>query len=179
MKLKKIVALGIFAAISIVGIMLIRFSVFPQVEFLEYDPADIPIFISTFAFGTVPGLLLTVVVSVIQGFTVSAQSGIIGIVMHIVATGSFVICAGIIYNKKKTRVRGYAALLFGTLVMTGVMVIWNLVMTPIHMGVPRAVVVGLLPYIIAFNLFKAGLNSILTAVLYKYVHRELNKFIEK
>ncbi len=177
MKLKKIVALGIFAAISIVGIMLIRFSVFPQVEFLEYDPADIPIFITTFAFGTLPGILLTIVVSVIQGFTVSAQSGIIGIIMHIVATGSFVICAGVIYNRKKTRARAYIALLLGTVTMTGVMVIWNLVMTPIYMGVPRAVIVGLLPYIIAFNLFKAGLNSILTAVLYKYVHREIDRFI--
>ncbi len=176
--IKKIAVMGLLAAISIIGVWLVRFSIFPQVAFLEYDPADIPIFITTFAYGTVPGLLLTIVVSVIQGFTVSAKSGIIGIIMHIVATGSFVISAGLIYSRKKTRSRAYISLLVGVLVMTSVMVLWNLVMTPIYMGAPRAVIVDLLPYITAFNFIKAGANALLTALLYKRVHKELEKLIK-
>ena len=177
MKTKKIAALSMLAAISIVGVMLIRFSIFPQVSFLEYDPADVPIFISTFAFGVVPGMILTAVVSVIQGFTVSAGSGIIGIVMHILATGTFVIVAGLFYKKKKTRKRAYAALALGVVSMCAVMTLWNLIITPIHMGLPHGAIFPFMPYIIAFNFIKAGINAVLTAVLYKRVHVQIEKFI--
>lgn len=179
MSIKKIASLGMLAAISIVGVMLVRFSIFPQVAFLEYDPADIPIFIATFAFGTVQGLILTVVVSFIQGITVSAGSGgLIGIVMHILATGSFVLVAGMIYSSKKTRKRAYVALLAGVLVMTVTMTLWNLLITPIHMGMPHAAILPFMPFIIAFNIIKAGINAFVTALVYKKVHKQIDRFIK-
>ena len=46
-------------------------------------------------------MVLTAAVCVVQGITVSAQSGIIGIVMHFLATGSLVLVAGLIYKRKK------------------------------------------------------------------------------
>ncbi|MEG2939406.1 MAG: ECF transporter S component, partial [Oscillospiraceae bacterium] len=97
-KTKKLATLGMLAAISIVLVSLIHFPIFPAVPFLEFDPADIPIFIGTFAFGPIWGLILTAVVSVIQGVTVSSASGIYGIIMHFAATGAFVIVAGCIYR---------------------------------------------------------------------------------
>ena len=75
-------------------VAVIHFPLIPAAAFLEYDPADIPILICAFAYGPLAGLLLTVVVCFIQGFTVSAQSGIIGIVMHIFATGCCVLVTG-------------------------------------------------------------------------------------
>ena len=99
---RKITTLGILAALSITLVFFIHFPIFPSAAFLEYDPADIPIFIATFAFGPAWGFLLTVVVSVIQGITVSAASNWIGIVMHILATGSFALVAGAIYQRHKT-----------------------------------------------------------------------------
>lgn len=178
MNAKKIAALGMLAAISVIGVMLIRFSIFPQVAFLEYDPADIPIFIATFAFGSIPGLILTVVVSVIQGITVSAKSGIVGIIMHILSTGTFVVCAGMIYNKNKTRKLAYIALLSGVVAMTAIMALWNLFITPLYMGIPRDAIIPLMPFIIAFNFIKASVNALVTALVYKRVHKELDKFIK-
>ncbi|HRV34069.1 MAG TPA: ECF transporter S component, partial [Anaerovoracaceae bacterium] len=46
---RNLAKLGILAAISIVLVALIHFPVFAAAPFLEYDPADIPIIIGTFA----------------------------------------------------------------------------------------------------------------------------------
>ena len=103
MNTKKLTTLGVLAACSIVLVAFIHFPIFPAVSFLEYDPADIPILIGTFLFGPVWGVVLTVLVSAIQGMTVSAQSGVYGIVMHIIATSAFTLVAGTIYKRKKTK----------------------------------------------------------------------------
>ena len=95
---KKLTTLGVLAACSIVLVSFIHFPIFPAVSFLEYDPADIPILIGTFLFGPIWGVVLTVIVSAIQGMTVSAQSGVYGIVMHVVATSAFTLVAGLIYK---------------------------------------------------------------------------------
>ena len=93
----------------------------------EYDPADIPIFIGTFLFGPLSGLCLTLVVSVIQGLTVSAASGPIGILMHFCATGSFVLVAGNLYKRSHTRKGAVTALVCGIGAWTLAMVLWRCV----------------------------------------------------
>ncbi len=85
-KTVRLAKMGMLVAISVVLVYFIHFPIFPAVAFLEYDPADIPILIGTFAFGPVAGVLLTIVTSVVQGVTVSAASGAYGIIMHIIAT---------------------------------------------------------------------------------------------
>ena len=165
---RKIAFLGVMAALSIVLVLLIRMPLFPSAEFLEYDPADIPILIATFVAGTGSGLLLTVVVSVIQGLTVSAKSGLYGILMHIIATGAYVLAAGLIYQRFKSFKGALAGLLAGVLSMTAVMAGANLVVTPLFLGVPvSAVKPMLLPVIIPFNLLKAAINAVPTLLLYK------------
>ncbi|MEG2625289.1 MAG: ECF transporter S component [Christensenella sp.] len=165
---RNITGIAVMAALSIVLVALIHIPMF--LPFLEYDPADIPIFITTFAFGPGIGLILTVIVSVLQGVTVSSAAGIIGIIMHILATGSFVLVAGNIYKHNKTRKGAIIGLACGVAVWTLVMVLWNILITPIFMGVPMEQVLTLiLPAILPFNLIKAGLNSVLTFVLYKSV----------
>ena len=94
-KIRKLVTMAMLAALSIVLVYVVHFPIFPAAPFLEYDPADIPILIGTFAYGPVAGIILTVVVSVIQGMTVSASSGFMGIAMHIFATSILVLVAGV------------------------------------------------------------------------------------
>ena len=167
--LKKMAVTALFAAISVVLMYLIRLP-FPSAPFLEYDPADIPILLLTFAYGPLWGLGLTLLVSVLQGVTVSVSSGIIGIVMHVVATGLFVVCAGLIYRKNTSKARAAIALVCGTLLQTAAMVLMNLLLTPIFMGTPVTEVIPmLLPVIIPFNLMKAGINAAITFLLYKKV----------
>lgn len=174
--IRRMAVTALFAALSVVLTVLIRFP-FPPAPFLEYDPADIPIFLLTFAYGPLWGLALTVVVSVVQGLTVSASSGIIGIVMHIVATGLFVTVAGSIFRGERHSIsRALIALICGVLAQTAAMVIMNLLLTPIFMGTPVSQVIPmLLPIIIPFNLMKAGINAAVTFVLYRQVGALINK----
>ncbi|MBQ8563914.1 MAG: ECF transporter S component, partial [Firmicutes bacterium] len=65
----KLAKMAMLVAISIVLVTIVHFPIFPMVAFLEYDPADIPILIGTFAFGPAAGVLLTVVTSILQGIT--------------------------------------------------------------------------------------------------------------
>ena len=168
--------LGILAAISVVLVAIVHFPLIPAAAFLEYDPADVPILLGTFALGPVAGLLLTLVASVIQGVTVSAASGWYGILMHVIATGTYVIVAGNIYNAHKTKKQAVLALVCGTLAMAAVMVPANLFITPIFMGAPRSAVAAMIPTaILPFNLLKAGINSVITFLLYKRVSPLLHR----
>lgn len=174
-KTSRLAKMAMLIAISIVLVSIIHFPIFPAVAFLEYDPADIPILIGTFAFGPLGGLLMVLVTSVIQGVTVSAHSGVYGILMHVIATGMFVLVAGLIYRGKKSKKHAILALVAGVIAMTAVMLPANLFITPYFMGVPRAVVIQLLPFILAFNFIKAGINGIITFFLYKRISKFLHR----
>jgi len=181
-KTSDIAKLGILGAISIVLVALIHIPIFPAVSFLEYDPADVPILIATFAMGPLQGFLLTVVVCVIQGVTVSAASGIYGIVMHIISTGCYVLVAGNMYKHKKTKKNAIMSLICGVVTWVLVMIPANLLLTPIYLqaiGLPpdaaSATVKSLLGWIVLFNLIKSGINSVITFFLYKRVSPILHK----
>ena len=172
---KKMVTLAMLSAVSVILVMLIRIP-WPGVPFLEYDPADVPILISTFIYGPVAGLIVTFVVSVIQGVTVSASSQIIGIIMHILATGAYVVVAGVVNKKANEKIKVTAAVIIGALVSTLTMILWNLWFTPIFMGAPREVVLSLmLPAIIPFNLIKTFGNGIIAAFIYSVLKRTVFK----
>ncbi|WP_066453365.1 ECF transporter S component [Anaerotruncus rubiinfantis] len=169
---RKLTTMAMLTAISIVLVAIIHFPLFPAAPWMEYDPADIPIFIGTFLFGPLSGLCLTLVVSVIQGLTVSAASGPIGILMHFCATGSFVLVAGNLYKRSHTRKGAVTALVCGIGAWTLAMVLWNLIFTPIFMGAPmEAVLEIMIPVIIPFNLVKAGINAVVTYLVYKPIAR--------
>lgn len=172
---KKLVIMALLAAISIVFVALVHFPIFPAAPFLEYDPADIPLFIGAFAFGPVAGIIMTAIVCLIQGLTVSAHSGVYGIIMHFIATGTFVLVAGNIYKRKKTRSGAAIALLLGIISWTVVMGFANLVITPAFMGAPVEFIKQLMfPVIIPFNIIKAGINSIITFIVYKSISNIIN-----
>lgn len=169
---KRITVLGLLTALSVILVYLIRFPIFPSASFLEFDVADVTIVLCAFMYGVPSGLLLTVMVSVIQGLTVSAASGWVGIVMHCLATGAFIMVAGTIYNRKRTVKAAAIGLLLGTITRAAVMVPLNLVFTVHFYGVPHEAVVGMLvPVIIPFNLIRSGVNSVIGFIVYKAVER--------
>ncbi|MBQ6582398.1 MAG: ECF transporter S component [Mogibacterium sp.] len=168
-----LVKLALMTALSLVLMMLIRVP-FPPAPFLVYDPADIPIYITTFAFGPVAGLVVTFIVCIIQAFALGGD-GLYGFLMHFVATGAFAVIAGAIYQRNKTKKSAAFALVIGVIIATVIMIGMNLIVTPIYMGAPReAVAAMILPTILPFNLLKAGLNGALTFVLYKRISRFLH-----
>ncbi len=177
---RQMVGMAMLAAISIVFVSVIHFPLFPAAAFLEYDPADIPILIGTFAYGPIAGFLLTIVVSLIQGSTVSAGSGVIGIIMHIVATGSCTLISGTIYQKMKTKKGAAISLIVGVITMTFAIVLMNLILTPLFMGASiKTVMAMLVPIIIPFNLLKYSINCLITFLLYKSISHILKGVSER
>jgi len=176
---RQLVNLAMLAAVSILLVALIRFPIFPSASFLEYDFADIPILIGTFLYGPLAGLALTAVVSVLQGVTVSAQSGFLGIIMHFFATGAFVLVAGLIYSRKRTRKTAALALILGAVTMTAVMIPLNLLISPVLSqmtadNMPAEVAQGIIreaiiPIFVPFNAIKACVNGLMTFAVYKAV----------
>jgi riboflavin transporter FmnP len=176
----RMVKLGMLTAISIILVYAIHFPIFPSATYLEYDMADVPILIGTFLYGPWWGLALTAVVSVLQWLLVSPQSLWVGAVMHFLATGSYVVAAGLIYQRNKTRNAALIGMGVGSLLQTLMMIPMNLIFTVHFFGVPREVVIALLPTaIIPFNAIKTIVNSIITFLLYKRVAKLFEKDLVK
>lgn len=170
----RLVHLGMLAGLSLLLVYIIHFPIFPGATFLEYDMADVPILIGTFLYGPLWGIVLTAVVSVLQWLLISPASGWIGALMHFCATGTFVLVAGLIYSRWRSRKGAVTGLFFGALGMILMMIPLNLIFTVHFMGVPREVVVDMLaPIIIPFNAIKTVANGTLTFLLYKSVARVL------
>ena len=85
--------MGMLAAIAIVLVTVTQFPIIPAAPFMKYDMADVPILLGTLLFGTVPGLVILLVVSLIQAFLLGGD-GWIGLVMHVVASGALVVLVG-------------------------------------------------------------------------------------
>lgn len=178
-KIEKITVTGVLSALSVVLVLLIHFPIFPAISFIEYDPADIPIFIVTNMFGCGYGLIMTAVVSLVQGLTVSASSGLPGIFMHFVSTGLFVVAQSIVNHFiRKKLPHGYDLIgtLVGAVTMTAAMCIMNLLITPAFMGVPVSAVLDLMGFIVAFNLIKSFANGFAALFIYRILKRPLSAY---
>ena len=167
---KKMVTMAMLSAISVILVFLIRIP-FPGAPFLEYDPADVSIIITTLLYGPISGLIVTIVVSILQGITLSSSSGIIGIIMHILSTGVFVVVTGLLKGKGNF-LRVLLSVIAGALAMTLTMIVWNLIFTPLFMGQPfEAVKAMLIPIIIPFNLIKSFTNGIFAIIVYYLIKK--------
>ena len=172
---KKITTLAMLAAMAYIVMAFIRIPIMPAAPFLEYDPKDIFFVIAGFLFGPLESLVIIVLVCLIEMVTVST-SGPIGLLMNVIASACFVIPTALIYKKKKTLPFAVIGLAAGVLCMTGSMVLWNWLISPLYMGVPQEVIVPMLPTVFApFNLIKAGINMGLTLMIYKPISTILRK----
>lgn len=170
---RKMVTLSLLAALAYILMLVARV---PIVLFLKYDPKDIIITIGGFIYGPMAALTISVVVSVLEMFTVS-DTGIIGLIMNVVSTFSFAFTASLIYSKKKTLSGASIGLVAGWLTMVAVMLLWNYLITPLYMvGTSRSDVAAMLiPVFLPFNLLKGGLNAAFTMLLYKPIVTALRK----
>ena len=163
---KNIAAIGMFAAMSFVAVLLGK--VIPNVAgFLSYDPKDAIVAIAGFMFGPLYTVIIPVVVALVEMVSISG-TGPIGCLMNIISTVSFTLPAALVYRRMKSYRGGVIGLATGICFMTVMMLLWNYWITPIYMEVQREVVVEmLLPVFLPFNAIKGGLNAALTLLLYK------------
>ena len=169
---KRMVMLALLAAIAYLMVTFIRI---PVVMFLKYEPKDVIITIGGFLFGPMASFVISLLVSLIEMVTIS-DTGPIGAIMNLLSTCCFACTASMIYKKNRTMMGAILALLVGTVFMTGAMLLWNWLITPLYLGYEREVVAAMLvPVFLPFNLLKAGLNTAFVLFLYKPLVTALRK----
>lgn len=171
-KTKKLTTIGMLCALAYAAVVVGRV---PLILFLKYDPKDVIIVIGGLLFGPLTSFTVTVIVSIVQMFTISG-TGILGCIMNIISSCSFACTAAFIYKRKHTLNGALLGLFCGCGCQVIVMMFWNYLITPIYMGYPREAVVELLiPAFLPFNLIKGGLNAAITMLLYKPIVTALRR----
>ena len=174
LSVKKLCVLAMLAAISFIVANTLYISIFPAAPFLKYEPKDVIITIGGFLYGPLASLLISVVVSLPE--MLISGTGPIGGIMDILSTCSFACVAALLYKRRHTLAGAVSGLALGSVLMVIAMLLWNWLVSPLYMGVERAVIESmLLPIFLPFNLLKTGLNSALVLFLYKPVVTALRK----
>ena len=169
------VAMAMLTAVAYVVMYLCK--MLPSVMgFLDFDFKDVVICIGGFTFGPTAAAVISILVAFIEFITVSA-TGIIGLIMNILATTSFCCTACFIYKKRHTMAGAVIGLSAGVVALVCVMLLWNYLIMPLYSpGITRADVLALLPTVLLpFNLAKGGMNMAAILLLYKPVVTALRK----
>ena len=168
-KLRRLTIMGMLIAIAYIAVFVTRIPIIPGTTFLTYEPKDALLTIGAFLLDPIAGVIMTIVIAFLE-FISFSDTGLIGMVMNIFSSCLFVCSASIIYRRKHTLTGAILGLICAITLATAGMLLWNYLLTPLYMNVPREVVVGMLPTVfLPFNLIKCILNAALTMLLYKSV----------
>ena len=122
-RLLRTVQLAMFAAIAYALAAAAHFfmpPLIPAAPFLKYDPKDVAVAIAAFLYGPLPGALVSLLVSLLEMWTISS-TGLIGCVMNVLSTVCFVCPAAWWYSRRRRLSSAVLGLIVGTLLTAGVM----------------------------------------------------------
>lgn len=176
-RVRRIVTMALFCAIAYVAVFTMRISGIGG--FLTFDIKDTVIAIAAMLFGPIVGVIIALAVSLLELVTISG-TGFWGFLMNFVSSAVFAGVASTVYTyfpRVRHRMSGAVAGLCGSVVATtAVMLVMNLLITPLYYHVPVETVRGmLLPLLLPFNAIKSTLNAALVMMLYKPVATALRR----
>lgn len=161
--LQKTVLSALFTALAF-GVSLVLH--FP-VQFLTLDFKDAIIAVGGMFLGPVAALAMAASSALLEFLTISG-TGAYGLVMNFVSSAAFSVAAALVYKYRKTFSGAIAALCAGVVSMTAMMMVANLIVTPLYTGMPASAVADMIPtLLLPFNLIKSSLNAAIVALLYK------------
>ena len=167
--LKKLSVLGLFIALGYICLFVFRF----RVQFLTLDFKDVFITLAGFIYGPIAAVTIAFIESVLEFITVSS-TGFWGAIMNFAGSAVFAVTASLIYKKNKSFKGAIVALVTSVFSTTAVMMLANLLITPIYTHTDVKTVAGMiLPLLLPFNLIKSILNAVFTFILYKPVSQAL------
>lgn len=157
---KTIAAIGVLTAVAVV-LQYIEISIPLMPSFIKLDFSDLPELLGAFAFGPVAGIVIALLKNVIH--MAVSQSGFVGELSNFLLGSVFVLTAGLIYQRKKTKMRALAAGLIGAAVMGLFSVPVNYyIIYPMYYGIlgfPEAAVLDM------YQLLLPSVKSIFQALL--------------
>lgn len=174
---RNIVVCGLFSAIAFIltnigNLIPIRFA-----GFLSFDPKDAIIVIAGFALGPLATIIISIAVAFIEAITISTTQ-IIGFIMNVISSISFALIPALLYKKNRHFKTALIGLGISSVVTVILMLLWNYLITPIYMKIPREAVTDmLLPVFLPFNAIKCAMNVALVVVFYKPFVKVLRKMV--
>ena len=166
-KTKKITTMGMLSASAYLFTLIGHFIPISFTDFLRYDPKDAIIVLAGLALGPLSAFIISLIVAFIELITIST-TGIIGFIMNVISSSAFACVAAFVYKRSRTIKSAALGLVLSSITTVVLMLLWNYLITPLYMGVPRTVIEAmLLPVFLPFNVIKCGLNSALVMIIYK------------
>ena len=164
---KRMTGIAVFSALAY-GVSLVTNI---KVGFLSFDAKDAVITIAAFIYGPVSAIIMSFITALIESVSFGS-TGPWGALMDFISTFSFTFTASLIYKYRRKLSGAILSLGAASAVYVAVMMVANLLITPIYMGVGVEAVKSLIPTtLLPFNLAKALMNSALVMMLYKPVSR--------
>lgn len=168
---KKLTTIAVLSVIAYISMLIIKF----PIQFLNLDIKDVIIAIGGIILGIIPAIIISFLVAFLEFVTIS-ESGIIGFFMNFLATISFILPIVFIYKKFNSNKSLFISIILATISMTVIMVLFNILISPIYLSVPLDEVLKLLPtLIIPFNIGKGLLNGFLILILLNPIIKALKK----
>ena len=165
---KYITFLSLLSTLAFISVSFIRLPLIPSAPFLKFDIRDAIILIGGILYDPFAAVIVAFIAGLMQFLLLSDGSGIVGFLMNFISTVSFVCPASFIYKFGKNYKSLVIGLILGCALMTVNMLLWNYIITPLFMGVPReAVKAMLLPVFLPFNILKGLINSVITFIFFK------------
>lgn len=182
-------ATAVLSAISYI-LAFLEFPVPLSPSFARMDLSDFPALIGAFAFGPIAGILIELIKNVLQLF--SSSTGGVGEIANFLMGASYVIVAGMIYRKHKTKKRAAVSCVLASIAMGIVAAITNyFILLPLfETFMPLNQVIAafgeFLPFIhtkldvvlynaFPFNVLKGLVIGVLAMVSYKHLSPILKK----
>ena len=170
-KVLKMTMIALFCALSYICVFTFRI----HVGFLTFDIKDTVMAIGGMIFGPLAALAMILVTTLLELVTVSG-TGFYGWLMNFISSTTFVLPIALAYAWRKKLPYALGGLACSVFLMTGAMMIANLLITPLYMGVKQSVVVDMIPTtLLPFNLTKSVLNAGLVLILYKPISQALHR----
>ena len=194
-KVKKTVFIGMMGAVSTV-LMMLNFSLPFVPGFLKFDISELPALFAGFFLGPVSGCSVIVVKVLLKLLFQGSDTAYVGEAMNIMGSVCFVLPASLIYRWKHTKKGAVLAMVVSSVVVSIAFIFINAYIAfPLYSklyGMPMEVIVGMgsainpmitdvptlmLFSVFPFNLFKHGVTSFVTYLIYKKAGNTLRSMI--
>ncbi len=169
--IKKLSGAAMLCAVAYLCVFIFRF----KVGFLTFDFKDSILAVIGFVYGPIYAVISSLVVALIEMFSVS-DTGPYGFIMNFLASAVFSGVCGLFYRSNKTLKGAVLGAVSATALMTAVMMLANIFITPYYMGTTKAEVIALIPtMLLPFNLVKGAINAAVTMIIYKPIVAALKR----
>lgn len=185
--IRTLVQIGMLSAVAVV-LMAFEIPLWFAPPFYKIDLSELPVLIGTFAMGPVAGCVIELVKVLLHMLISGTTTAGVGDFANFLIGCAFLVPAGVIYKKRKTKKRAVIGMTVGTVFMAAAGCVLNaFVLLPAYgaafgMSVDKLIAMGtavnglvtnLFTFVVfavaPFNLLKGIVVSVLTLVIYKFI----------